>query len=57
MKNKFELKFIEDLIYSNYGIKVKAKQVAGELDDNFRINHNDKSYFFKIYSTNTDQYH
>ena len=54
MKNKFELKFIEDLIYSNYGIKVKAKQVAGELDDNFKINHNDKSYFFKIYSTNTD---
>ena len=48
MKKKFELQFIETLVYSNYGIKVKATQVEGESDDNFKLNSKNKSYFFKI---------
>ena len=35
MKNNFKLKFIQDLIHSNYGLGVKAEQIEGELDDNF----------------------
>ena len=33
MKKKFELQFIETLVYTNYGIRVKATQVEGESDD------------------------
>ena len=54
MKKKFELQFIETLVYSNYGIKVKATQVEGESDDNFKLNSKNKSYFFKIYPKKTD---
>ena len=54
MKKKFELQFIESLVYSNYGIKVKAIQVEGESDDNFKLNSKNKSYFFKIYPKKTD---
>ena len=54
MKKKFELHFIETLVYSNYGIKVKATQVEGESDDNFKLNSKNKSYFFKIYPKKTD---
>ena len=54
MKNNFESKFIQNLIYSNYGLRVKAEQIEGELDDNFKLNHDGKSYFFKVYPTNTD---
>ena len=54
MKKKFELQFIETLVYSNYGIKVKATQVDGEIDDNFKLNSKNKSYFFKIYPKKTD---
>ena len=53
MKKKFELQFIETLVYSNYGIKVKATQVEGESDDNFKLNSKNKSYFFKIYPKKT----
>ena len=54
MKKKFKLQFIENLVYSNYGIKVKATQVDGESDDNFKLNSKNKSYFFKIYPKKTD---
>ena len=54
MKNNFESKFIQNLIYSNYGLRVKAKQIEGELDDNFKLNCDGKSYFFKIYPANSD---
>ena len=49
MKNNFESKFIQNLIYSNYGLRVKAEQIEGELDDNFKLNYDGKSYFFKVY--------
>ena len=48
MKNNFESKFIQNLIYSNYGLRVKAEQIEGELDDNFKLHHDDKCYFFKV---------
>ena len=54
MKKKFEIQFIETLVYTNYGIKVKATQVEGESDDNFKLNSKNKSYFFKIYPKKTD---
>ena len=54
MKKKFELQFIETLVYTNYGIRVKATQVEGESDDNFKLNSKNKSYFFKIYPKKTD---
>ena len=54
MKNNFESKFIQNLIYSNYGLRVKAEQIEGELDDNFKLNCDGKSYFFKIYPANSD---
>ena len=49
MKNNFESKFIQNLIYSNYRLRVKAEQIEGELDDNFKLNCDGKSYFFKVY--------
>ena len=55
MKKKFELKFIESLVFSNYGIKVKATQIEGEKDDNFKVEAKNKSYFFKIYPKKTDE--
>jgi len=55
MKKKFELKFIESLVFSNYGIKVKATQIEGEKDDNFKVQAKNKSYFFKIYPKKTDE--
>ena len=54
MKKKFELKFIETLVFSNYGIKIKATQIYGETDDNFKLQSKNKSYFFKIYPKKTD---
>ena len=54
MKNNFESKFIQNLIYSNYGLRVKAEQIEGELDDNFKLNYDGKSYFFKVYPANSD---
>ena len=54
MKNNFESKFIQNLIYSNYGLRVKAEQIEGELDDNFKLNCDGKSDFFKIYPANSD---
>ena len=54
MKNNFESKFIQNLIYSNYGLRVKAEQIEGELDDNFKLNCDGKSYFFKVYPANSD---
>ena len=48
MKNNFESKFIQNLIYSNYGLRVKAKQIEGELDDNFKLNCDGKSYFLRF---------
>ena len=38
MKNNFESKFIQNLIHLNYGLRVKAEQIEGELDDNFKLN-------------------
>ena len=52
MKNNFKLKFIQDLIHSNYGLGVKAEQIEGELDDNFKLNYDGKFYFFKVYKAN-----
>ena len=37
MKNKFELDFVEKLVFSNYKIRSKAIQVNGEIDDNFKL--------------------
>ena len=51
MKNNFESKFIQNLIYSNYGLRVKAEQIEGELDDNFKLNHDGKSYFCLLYTS------
>jgi len=54
MKNNFESKFIQNLIYSNYGLRVKAEQIEGELDDNFKLTCDGKSYFFKVYPANSE---
>jgi Ser/Thr protein kinase RdoA (MazF antagonist) len=54
MKNNFESKFIQNLIHLNYGLRVKAEQIEGELDDNFKLNCDGKSYFFKVYPANSD---
>ena len=55
MKNKFELAFIEKLIFSNYKIRSKAIQINGEIDDNFKLISRNDTYFFKIYAVNTEK--
>ena len=55
MKNKFELGFVEKLVFSNYKIRSKAIQVNGEIDDNFKIVSKKNIFFFKIYPKNTDE--
>ena len=49
MKNKFELGFVEKLVFSNYKIRSKAIQVNGEIDDNFKIVSKNNIFVFKIY--------
>ena len=46
MKNKFELGFVEKLVFSNYKIRSKAIQVNGEIDDNFKIVSKNNIFFF-----------
>ena len=53
MKNQFDLKFVEKLVNSKYGIKAKAIQIEGETDDNFKMSNDDNSFFFKIYPAKT----
>ena len=53
MKNKFELSFVEKLVFSDYKIKSKATQINGEIDDNFKLVSKNNRYFFKIYPKNT----
>ncbi|MCH1484653.1 MAG: hypothetical protein L7T60_00305, partial [Flavobacteriaceae bacterium] len=55
MKNKFELGFVEKLVFSNYKIRSKAIQVNGEIDDNFKLVSKNNIFFFKIYPKNTDK--
>ena len=55
MKNKFNSKFIQSLIFSKYEIKAKAVEINGETDDNFKITYKNQSFFFKIYPENTDK--
>ena len=54
MKNKFELGFVEKLVFTNYKIRSKAIQVNGEIDDNFKLVSKDNIFFFKIYQKNTN---
>ena len=55
MKNKFELGFVEKLVFSDYKIKSKATQINGEIDDNFKLVSKNNTYFFKIYPKNTEE--
>ena len=55
MKNKFELSFVEKLVFSDYKIKSKATQINGEIDDNFKLVSKNNTYFFKIYPKNTEE--
>ena len=47
MKNKFELGFVEKLVFSNYKIRSKAIQVNGEIDDNFKLVSKNNIFFLK----------
>ena len=49
MKNKFELGFVEKLVFSNYKIRSKATQVNGETDDNFKLAEPTLKLFCKNY--------
>ena len=51
MKNKFELGFVEKLVFSNYKIRSKAIQVNGEIDDNFKLVSKDNTFFFNDTAT------